>query len=337
MPAEEPLDALMIESFAATVAIAAIIGGFFDFYVGKNGQKLVRNWMESLWIRLSYMTLSDVARVESLLAGRVISKVFGTRLFSLKRVLLFTTLFLLLLVVALSSSALRTGSVRSVDYLGPYFGVPISAYVTYLIRTSISISVSISIAQRIASTTFQSMWLGASSILVLLSTQILVTLSPYAVRANAPGGWQTPLHQQLKLSLARFYPFEYNAAVPEPINYFVDLLLIPMTMVWGMFLAATDTGGWYELPRCGYLTDVRFTPFVFWSSGLALECAEFWINLIRLTLFFIFALTFALFPFRKVFSTVCARVIESDKPVFTLTLAGAAALSKLVQELAKLL
>ena len=108
-------------------------------------------------------------------------------------------------------------------------------------------------------------------------------------------------------------------------------------MVWGMVLAATKIDAWYELPRCGYLTHIDITPYVFWGSGLALDCTEYSINLIRLAIFCAFALTFALFPFRRVLSTVLLRIIESDKPVFTFTLAGAAALGKSMQELAKFL
>ena len=326
-----------IESFATSVGIAAGAGAFLDFYVGKKGQKSIRDWLETMWVKMSYMTINDVVRAESNVAARMLSRVFGVRLFSARKVFALSIFFLLLLALTLINVAFRTRSINLGDYLGPYFGVPFFEYVAYLITTCISISLSLAVAQRIAKAQFSTIWSGTASAFALLLTQALLTLSPYAVEANAPGGWATPIHKYLKLMLSRAYPFAYESAVPGVVNYTVDLLLLPLNMIWGMVLVITKLEAWHYLPRCGYLTHIDITPYVFWSSGLALNCAEYSINLIRLIIFCLFALTFALFPFRNVFSTVWLRIIESDKPVFTLTLAGAAALTKLLQELAKLL
>jgi hypothetical protein len=66
-------------------------------------------------------------------------------------------------------------------------------------------------------------------------------------------------------------------------------------------------------------------------------CAETVIGCLRLVLLFLFILTYALYPFRSIIMNIWLRVIESDKPVFTLVAGGATALIKSIQELAKIL
>lgn len=326
-----------LESFVSTVTIAAVIGGFLDFYIGKKGQKAIRDRLETTWIEMSYMTVSDLVRLESRLAAHALSTIFGPRMFSIRKTLAVSIMFFVMLGVALTLAAFRSGSISPADYVGPYFGVPLVKYLTFLVSISISLQISLFVAKRVANTTFKSTWQGAASAAALLLTQMLILLSPYAMLATSIGGWGTSLHKYLKLALAKLYPFHYDSAVPSIVNYGVDLLLQPMNVAWGMALAAIKpTHAWHELPNCAYLGQVHITPFVFWSSGLALDCTEFALNLLRLLIFSAFALTFFLFPLRNFFSTVWLRIVESDKPVFTLTFASATALGKTLQELAKI-
>jgi hypothetical protein len=58
-------------------------------------------------------------------------------------------------------------------------------------------------------------------------------------------------------------------------------------------------------------------------------------SLIRLSIMTIFILSFFLKPLQNAIMTLWARVIESDKPVFTLMFGGAAALGKAIQEIVK--
>jgi hypothetical protein len=59
-------------------------------------------------------------------------------------------------------------------------------------------------------------------------------------------------------------------------------------------------------------------------------------SFIRLSIMAIFILSFFLKPLQNAIMTLWARVIESDKPVFTLVFGGAAALAKAIQEIVKI-
>ena len=55
----------------------------------------------------------------------------------------------------------------------------------------------------------------------------------------------------------------------------------------------------------------------------------------RLLLALIFACSFLLRPIQRPISTLWARIVESDKPVFTLLFGGAAFLAETIQKIAE--
>jgi hypothetical protein len=68
-----------------TIAACTGAGAFIDFYIGKNGQKRVKDWLETWWYRLSDIPVKAVGREEALNALRVVDYLFGPMLFSWKR------------------------------------------------------------------------------------------------------------------------------------------------------------------------------------------------------------------------------------------------------------
>jgi hypothetical protein len=74
------------ENALATVAACGVVGAFIDFYIGKPGQQRVRSWLETWWLRLSYVRWVNFGREEALLAVQVIDRLFGRRLFSVRRI-----------------------------------------------------------------------------------------------------------------------------------------------------------------------------------------------------------------------------------------------------------
>jgi hypothetical protein len=70
------------------------LGAFIDFYIGKAGQKRVTDWLETWWLRLSDVRWGNFGREEALFAVQVIDRLFGKRLFSIRRlvVVLLTSL-----------------------------------------------------------------------------------------------------------------------------------------------------------------------------------------------------------------------------------------------------
>ena len=58
-------------------------------------------------------------------------------------------------------------------------------------------------------------------------------------------------------------------------------------------------------------------------------------SLIRVCIMFIFFCSYLLRPMKDPVLALWARIVESDKPVFTLVFGGAAAMAKTVEEIAK--
>ena len=78
-----------MESWAnalTTVAACGGVGAFIDFYIGKRGQQRVKGWLETWWLRLSYVRWGNFGREEALFAVRAIDRLFGRRLFSFRRI-----------------------------------------------------------------------------------------------------------------------------------------------------------------------------------------------------------------------------------------------------------
>ena len=73
------------------------------------------------------------------------------------------------------------------------------------------------------------------------------------------------------------------------------------------------------------------TDIVPWASFYA----AFLSNMVRLLLAVIFIVSYMLRPLQSVILALWARIIESEKPVFTLVFGGIAGLAKLVTEIIK--
>jgi hypothetical protein len=73
-------------SVLTTAAACGGVGAFIDFYIGKRGQQRVRSWMETSWLRLSYVRWGNLGAEEALFAVQVIDRLFGRRLFSIRRI-----------------------------------------------------------------------------------------------------------------------------------------------------------------------------------------------------------------------------------------------------------
>jgi hypothetical protein len=90
------------------------------------------------------------------------------------------------------------------------------------------------------------------------------------------------------------------------------------------------------LPKLQAVTGFSINPttwFLFSLSALTALLAY----MIRLSILIIFMASLLLKPAQRPIMTLWARVIESDKPVFTLLFGGTAALAKAIQEIIKIL
>src|SRR6202007_1357508 len=70
-----------------TVVGWGALGAFIDFYIGKAGQRRVRDWLEKCCLRLSDVRWGNLGREEALFAVKVMDRLFGSRLFSAQRMI----------------------------------------------------------------------------------------------------------------------------------------------------------------------------------------------------------------------------------------------------------
>jgi hypothetical protein len=69
----------------AIIAAFAMFGAFIDFWIGPAGQNKVRSWLETWWLRFSYVNIHSFGREEAVFAVSVIDEVFGPKFFSVRR------------------------------------------------------------------------------------------------------------------------------------------------------------------------------------------------------------------------------------------------------------
>jgi hypothetical protein len=75
------------ESALTTVVACGGAGAFIDFYIGRAGQRRIRDWLETWWLRLSYVKWSNFGREEALFAVQVMDRLFGRRFLSVRRLI----------------------------------------------------------------------------------------------------------------------------------------------------------------------------------------------------------------------------------------------------------
>lgn len=114
-----------------TVAACTGAGAFIDFYIGKDGQKRVKDWLETWWIRLSYIPVRAVGREEALNALRVIDYLFGPKLFSWKRLRSASIFKLISLCISFAIRANRDGQGLAASE-GGFLGEGVSHLASYL-------------------------------------------------------------------------------------------------------------------------------------------------------------------------------------------------------------
>lgn len=326
-----------LDGWVSTMAVALACGLFVDFYIGKAGQKKVREYLEGLWIQFSYASAADIVRTESRIAGKLLAIIFGQKLFSLRKLAILSLVMLVITSVMAAAGALRYGLTR--ENFGDEFGFSVADYIGYLIRASLSIAASLYLARLVSNSKLSGALVGAVVFCLLLALQVLITLSPFAVDSYSRGGWTTPFHKTLILGIQKgldpYFDFDVTSTWSNEIT---NLLLQPVNLLMGMWVSVTNYPDTVRaVPHCSYLLDLKsWRPYLFWGGGLSLRCAELGVSLVRIFIVGIFTLTLLLYPARKFLMNLWLRVLESDKPVFTVVFGGVAALFKTGQELAKL-
>lgn len=339
-----------LETIVSTIAVAGAVGAFVDFYIGSQGQKKIREALATLWLKLGYMTVHDVARHESMFAKAALVRIFGPRMFSRRR---FGALALVVFAVICYAQISLWLDGRGGAYAfssNDHFAL-FTALAAFMIRAAFSLSISIFMAEQIGKRMRRSISANVLLLLLLVVIQVLIVISALITHRVTP---EDPIHgidavstfsTGLVVWLTMFFsPLDHGVYSTQFILFVVQMVMAPIYLACGMFI------GFFAF--LAYFSDLLFT-FIpssassicyFNSPGMDLThvtyasigCTDYLIGFVRLAILLFFFATLAAYPFRRVVMKVWLRVIESDKPIFTMALGFSAAMVKAFQEAAKL-
>jgi hypothetical protein len=134
-----------------TIAAGGVLGAFIDFYIGKPGQRRVRDWLETWWLRLSDVRWGNFGREEALFAVRVIDRLFGRRFFSIRRIVSVAVITFGSLCVMLSLFITKSIHLLWIDFISPTNIILTPHPLLSLIAMAVFVTASLSITRFAAS------------------------------------------------------------------------------------------------------------------------------------------------------------------------------------------
>jgi hypothetical protein len=312
-----------------TIAAFTGAGAFIDFYVGKEGQKRVKDWLETWWYRLSDIPVRAVGREEALNALRVIDYLFGPKLFSWKRLksaTIFKSLSLCVfpvLYIVIARINKLNPEITGVDNLQIVIDVFIIclsfsisrgliAATIFVLRKdyfpNLAIALTLLVAQLLLFVYFGALTVGIVS--VVSNSVRIITLSYYST-----GSFVFVL-----ATLNGIFEVIHNAIMRDMASWTTN----PVRLV--MFILTSPIRA-FDIKEGTSIVEIHM-----YLSGLFDFLG---LNLFRAPLALLFFGSYLLVPVWPRMLTLYARIIESDKPVFTLVGAGIGGFASAVAALLK--
>ena len=326
------MDTASLISVLTTVATCGGVGACIDFWLGKSGDKRLKERLENWWLTLSYLKWSSFGREEANFALEKMDDIFGGFI-SVRRLIIMTVLFVIGFAVLLLPRV--CGSHGDIYY--PSYGELISGdfeafryYVLIwftLFMSVIMFSFSISLTRNISSILASTLPNNAVASLCEFATISLLHFILLCYMGGISIFFALLVSYTIKFGVFYILPSSGNhidwGIYTFQISSFADNLFDPSRLSLSYVLSSL-------LKIENYCSDERTSGLAFGHllSGLT--------NLGRLSLALIFLLSFLLRPIRVPVLIVLARIVESDKPVFTILFGGVAAAAKSIQEITKL-
>jgi hypothetical protein len=274
-------------------------GAFVDFLIGRTGQERAKNFLLRWWVRFDDVRWNNFGREEGLFAGRVIELWFGKKLWSSRRIAAsLSALWLLSLTAFLRLVVSNTDKVEWCSYCDTTFALA-TGFTISIIGFCISVSLTKIITFRVAYACgaeearnlilFLAMLIVNYIALVLsyplssLAKMVLLTIESGIER----GGDLGLVYTVIDVATAAIYGTGFK-------------LLMPIIIVGTLKTFAAE----------GFAID----QFAFDFSSCLPALARFCISIV-------FVGSFLLRPLvMRPTSLIWARIVESEKPVFTLIL-----------------
>ena len=297
------------------VVLVGGLGAFVDFLIGRTGQERAKDFLLRWWVRFDDVRWKSFGKEEGLFAAHLIGKWFGQRIWSFRRVILFPILLIVSIVIAVIKFEFITT-------LNPVYPILLWNY-----EISFPMFVWDAAISHHLSTLKLSCYFCNQSPGYLVSV-IIVTFFGFS----------------LSVSFTKFVTIRmaYLCGVGNFRNIIVFLATIllnilmlfiwtPLTLMVRESLLLTINED-IEPGRTVQMLNEHME----YMDNFALGALPLLVSLFRLVLSMIFVGSFLLRPLiMHPVSLVWARIVESEKPVFTVIFGGAAAFATAISEAAK--
>jgi hypothetical protein len=307
----------------AAIAGSAGVGAFLDFLLSKDQHKKLRGMLETFWLIASDVRWFNVGRKEAEFALGMMDQIVGPRFLSVRRIA-FIGACLVLVYVSLVFVMRNLNA--PIKWL-PSPGQAIS-YITYAIMLSVSLSANRALAAIVAR------FLGNGPIrniavlggALVATWMLLVALRPFFnsvvdVTALILGGYADGLSVlPLERLLFEGWGDRFLEASSQAVYYFIRYIIHPGRLVADYLSDFTP-----RVPSTMDFLDEMFFPIKVGDS-LSIVSA-----ILRVALLSVFFLGVLLRPLQDAIMLIFVRVIESEKPLFTMVFGGAAAFAKGVE------
>ena len=290
------------------------LGAFIDFVIGKAGQVKAKDFLLKWWVRFDDVRWNNFGREEGLFAGQLIERWFGKRVWSLRRIAVGLALLNSLLVVQYLKFWI---SQRHSRWFLDLFGwnllssMAIVSFVGFCISVSFTKFVAVRMAYMCGN--------GKVKNLIIFLTMLIVNYLTLVF-------W-LPVATLMTNVIVQIWFVLTDSSLP-PSSRLIDWNFI-------IFLIANF------LPEVSFdILHPKILVEIFSAQTsidlFAIRTLSAFPSLFRFILSIIFVGSFLLKPFvMSPVNLVWRRIVESDKPVFTLTFGGAAAFATAISEAAK--
>jgi hypothetical protein len=318
------------------IVIAAFgsLGYCIDFLIGRSGRERAKDFLTEWWIRFDDLHWRNFGKEEALFAASLIERSFGRRSWSLRRICSTISIYSILFFLTLITQFLLGKVLRLYN---PY--VETTQMLISLLMSCISISMSISLTRLVIIYTARlcgvgmlrnlTVWIGS----LLLSYGISVILfwiiyfiKPYIVRT---------LSLNIAAYLALGWPVSWSDFddILDTILGIIEHMKLssfnPMVLLNLLVGEYQGLGHQYQSGRFNYV-------FLDGINVAITNTMSFGGYVLRIIISLIFFGSFLVKPlFAKPVSLLWVRIVESEKPVFTLLFGGVSALATGIIELGK--
>jgi hypothetical protein len=304
------------------ITVGAAAGAFIDFYIGKNGQEGVRSWLETWWLRFSYVNLRNFGQQEALYSVSIIDRLFGEKFFSRRR---FTSVVLVATFSVIWTIAIPVAQYKIENPLTSFITVGYDILPVSVILFSISISATQIIARYVARNLGKGHARSFMIILLLFVLQYIMLCFWKPCSDVLSMIVFTVLHRSLTVHdlsspnlLAIFrHVTDINHIYPRFQLDELDTVVHPY-MNYALYSGAFQK----EFSLGNVYIGASYVQFGSFLGIIA--------NLGRLMLAGVFLVLSIMLPIQPFMLTLWLRTLESDKPVFTLILTGIGGFAQII-------